>query len=75
MNYIIVESQTTDGVTTVLTDTRTDFFDAEAEYHRRLSFAAKSPVDIHSVTLLFENGKESKHEAYDHRTPNAETEE
>ena len=70
MNYIIIETQTTNGVTAVLTEIKSDFFKAEAEYHRRLSAAAESNVPIHSVTMITERGNEvdHRHECYVHET-------
>ena len=74
MNYIIVESQTTNGTTAVLHTIKTDYFAAEAEYHSKLAYAAASAVPLHAVTMLTENGKMVKYEAYDH-TPAPEAEE
>ena len=72
MNYIIVETQTTNGVTAVVTPVvKPDFFTAEEEYHNKLRYAAVSQVPLHAVTMLNERGNIVKHEAYDH-TPAVE---
>ena len=67
MNYIIIETQTTNGVTAVVTPVvKTNFHEAEQEYHYKLSFAAVSTVPIHSVTMITERGNIVKHECYVH---------
>lgn len=68
MNYIILESQTTNGTTAVLTTIKSDRNEAEQEYHSKLSFAAVSVVPLHAVTMLSENGRVIKSEAYSHET-------
>lgn len=74
-NYIIIETQTTNGATAVVTPVvKTNYNEAEQEYHTKLSYAAVSTVPLHAVTMLAENGKMVKYEAYDH-TPAPETEE
>ena len=74
MNYIIIESQTTNGTTSVGTVVKTNYNEAEQEYHRELMYAAVSAIPLHAVTMLTENGKMVKYEAYDH-TPAPEAEE
>ena len=67
MNYIIIETQTTNGVTAVVTPVVKDnFYDAEQEFHSKLSFAAVSSVPIHAVTMITERGNVVKHECYVH---------
>lgn len=67
MNYIIIEQQTTNGVTAVVTPVvKTNYNEAEQEYHYKLSFAAVSTVPLHSVTMLTERGSLVKYEAYTH---------
>lgn len=68
MNYIIIESQTTNGTTAVLTSTKTDYFGAEQEYHTKLAYAAASTVPLHAVTMLTERGNIVKYECYSHET-------
>ena len=72
MNYIIIELQTTNGVTAVDKEIKTTYETAEQEYHRRLMYAAVSEVPLHAVTMLTENGKMVKYECYDHRQPEEE---
>ncbi len=67
MNYIIIEMQTTDGVTAIVPPVvKSNYNEAEQEYHTKLAYAAVSAVHLHSVTMLAENGKMIKCEAYDH---------
>lgn len=67
MNYIIIEMQTTDGVTAIVPPVvKSNYNEAEQEYHTKLAYAAVSAVHLHSVTMLTENGKMVKCEAYDH---------
>lgn len=67
MDYIIIETQTTNGVTAVVPAVVKDnFFTAEQEYHNKLSYAAVSSVPIHAVTMITERGNVVKHECYVH---------
>lgn len=71
MGYAVFETQTTnEGVTVavpiVVKATRDE---AEQEYHSKLSFAAVSNVDIHSVGLVNQEGKLLKSECYKHNQP------
>lgn len=67
MNYIIIETQTTNGVTAVVPPVvKDDFYAAEQEYHNKLSYAAVSSVPIHAVTMITERGNVVKHECYIH---------
>lgn len=75
MNYIIIESQTTDGVTAVIKTVKPTYETAEQEYHTKLAYAAVSNVPLHAVTMLTENGKMVTHQCYDHRAPATEEEE
>ena len=74
MNYIVIEMQTTNGVTATLTDTFSDYPHAEQKFHTILAAAAVSPVPIHSASMLTERGNLVKYECYD-RTPAPEPEE
>ena len=69
MNYIILESQTTDGVTSVITVTKDNINAAEQEYHTKLAYAAVSSVGIHAVSMLNASGGVVKHECFIHETP------
>lgn len=66
MNYIVIESQTTDGVTSTIVNTYATFALAEQKYHLVLSAAAVSSVPIHSASMLTERGNLVKFECYDH---------
>lgn len=67
MNYIIIETQTDNGVTAVVTPVvKSNFYEAEQEFHSKLSFAAVSSVPVHAVTMLTERGNVVKHECYVH---------
>ena len=68
--YIIIEMQTNGDTTNVVTPVvKTNFFEAEQEYHLKLSYAAVSNVEIHSVTMLNAKGNKVESKYFDHRTP------
>lgn len=68
MNYTIIEQQTTNGVTAVVTpiERRADFNEAVSVWHGKCAVAAISAVEHHAVTLLNERGQVVKYECYDH---------
>ena len=68
MNYIIVESQTTNGTTAVLTFVESGLYEALGKYHEKCAAAAGSNIPLHAVSLITENGSpvKDRHEAYDH---------
>ena len=58
MNYIIIEQQTTNGTTSIVTPaTYNNAIDAEAAFLLKASYARQSGLDCHSVTLLDQEGK------------------
>lgn len=58
MNYIIIEMQTTSGTTAVVTPATYDnAISAEAAFLTKCAAARVSGLDVHSVTLLDEEGK------------------
>ena len=67
MNYIIIEMQTSEGKTSILTYQKSDWFEALSVYFSKLSYAALSKVDVHSVVLLSDEGDEIMHYCCDHR--------
>ena len=69
MNYLIVEQQTNNGTTSVLTTTKSNINEAENKYHTVLAAAAISQVDVHSAALLNERGQFIKYECFDHTEP------
>ena len=64
--YLVIELQTTNGVTTVLTEVFQDRNLAEQKYHQTLAYAAVSSVEVHSVGLLDEFCQVIKNEVYSH---------
>lgn len=73
MNYIIIEAQTTNGVTTLTNPVVKETFNlAEQEFHTKVAAAAVSSVPLHSVTMLTESGRMVKYEAYTHGEEAAE---
>lgn len=77
MNYIIIETQTTNGTTAVLTYVESDLYGALATYFDKCAAAARSNVPLHAVSLITENGTpvKDRHEAFDHTPAPIETEE
>lgn len=66
MNYIILELQTTDGITSSLATVKKTINEAEQQYHAALAAAAMSEVEMHSASLLTERGQLIKYECFDH---------
>lgn len=68
MNYVIIETQTTDGTTAVLQFVENNLNDALAKYFEKCAAAARSSVPLHAVSLITENGVpvKDRHEAFDH---------
>lgn len=69
MNYVIIEQQTTNGTTAVLTFVENEYFDALGRYFEKCAAAARSNVPRHAVTLLNERGDKVKYECFDHAEP------
>jgi len=58
MNYIIIEAQTSNGTTAVVTPAvYADAVEAEAVFLEKCAYARRSGLDAHSVALLDEDGK------------------
>lgn len=58
MNYIIIEQQTTNGSTVIVTPAIYDnLIQAEAAFLQKASYARLSGLDCHSVALLDQEGK------------------
>ena len=58
MNYVIIEQQTTNGTTSIVTPaTYNNAIDAEAAFLLKASYARQSGLDCHSVVLLDQEGK------------------
>lgn len=57
MNYIIIEAQTQDGTTAIVTPAvYADRIEAEAVFLEKCAYARRSGLPCHSVTLLDEEG-------------------
>ncbi len=58
MNFVIIEMQTTNGSTAIVTPASyADEISAEAAFLTKCAAARVSGLDVHSVTLLNEEGK------------------
>lgn len=65
--YTVIEQQTNNGGTSVLTPVVKATRElAEQEYFLKLSYAAVSKIEVHSVTLLNQEGKELMSRCYKH---------
>jgi len=64
--YVVVEIQTTGGVTTQITTVEQNRDTAEQKFHTILSYAAVSNVEIHSAVILNPEGQKIKSECYKH---------
>ena len=71
-NYTIVELQTANGVTSIITVVKDNINAAEQEYHTKLAYAAVSDVEIHAVSMLNATGGVVKHEYFMHEHNNIE---
>lgn len=64
---IIIEIQhSNDGTTAVLHEVKADPNIAEQTYHNKLSYAAVSAVNVHSVVMMDDYGNRVKGETYYH---------
>ena len=68
MNYIVIEAQTNNGTTALLTSVHATQNEAESKYHLVLSAAAVSTVEKHSATMIDETGYCLKSQCYEHST-------
>ena len=65
MNYIIIEAQTTNGATAIVTPAvYTDPVEAEAVFLEKCAAARRSGLDTHSVVLLDQEGKAVARKAF-----------
>lgn len=60
MSYVIIEMQTNDGATAVVTPivVETDSVEAEAKFLEKCAYARRSGLDKHTVILLDNEGKQ-----------------
>lgn len=67
MTYIVLETQTNNGVTSVVPPfTFTDRNAAENKYHSILAYAALSNVEEHAASILTGDGRLVRNECYRH---------
>lgn len=68
MNYVVIELQTNNGATSALvySDPEWDWNHACSVYFQKLSYAATSSVDVHSVVLLSEDGEKLLSMSFEH---------
>lgn len=70
--YTVIEMQVDNGVLSVLhteffqDDAETNYLKACSKYHEILHYAAVSTVDIHSATILSEDGRIVANDGYRH---------
>ena len=58
MNYIIIEAQTNNGTTAIVTPAvYSDHIEAEAVFLEKCAYARRSGLSCHSVTLLKQTGE------------------
>lgn len=67
--YIIIELQTTDGITSNIVQTKETRAEAMSTYHSILSSAAMSSVECHTALVVDEQGKTIARECYIHVAP------
>ena len=70
MNYIVIELQTSGGVTSNIATTFDDRNAAESKFHQILSSAATSNVETHAAVMLSEDGSPVRYEFYSHEVIN-----
>ena len=70
--FTVIELQTTNGTTVVLTSTFEDENSANQKYHQILSYAAVSELDVHAATILDQYGSLWKSEYYEHKKEDPE---
>lgn len=68
--FIVIEMQTNNGETTVVTPikTKTDQNEALSEYYSTLASAAISNIETHTVMLITETGAVVRCETFAHAT-------
>lgn len=66
MTYLVIELQTTNGVTSHLAWSYDNIEQAESKYHAILSAAAISTIPIHAAAILNQEGNSLKSWYYMH---------
>ena len=64
--YIVIELQTTNGVTSNIVNSYENRNEAESKYHQILTAAAISNVNTHAAAIFDERGNLEKSEYYLH---------
>ena len=64
--FIVIELQTTDGVTANIVTAYENRNEAESKYHQILAAASISKVNTHAAVMLDERGNLEKSEYYLH---------
>ena len=67
--FTVIELQTSNGVTSLLTTTFDDYALAEQKFYQVLSFAVVSELEVHACVILDCCGVERRSYCYDRRTP------
>lgn len=58
MNYVIIEAQTSNGITAIVSPVvYSDAITAEATFLEKCAYARRSGLECHSVALLDQTGK------------------
>ena len=71
--YIIQEIQTTKGVTTLLpAETRMDRNEADSVFYMKISYAASSAIDVHTIIMFDEHGNIIEQKFYEHHNDSLE---
>ena len=70
--YIVIELQTTGGVTANIVTAYADFAVALQKYYTILAAAAVSSVEIHAAVMLNAKGELLRHESFTHNNKGAE---
>ena len=71
--YLVIELQTTGGVTTALVDSYASYELAQQKYYLVLSYAAVSTLDTHAAMIIDPRGRVWKSESFVHSQPPAPT--
>lgn len=74
--FAVIELQKNNGILSVLHDEFATRQAADQKFHTVLAYAAASQLEMHSATLLNEDGRMIRYESYQHQIePAAEAEE
>ena len=71
-SYIVLELQTTGGVTSNIINAYTTSNEADNAYYNALAAAAISSVEIHSIMLITPRGETLRSDYYKHKVESVE---